>query len=108
MDVEGLTSLPYEMLADGGFHKEVIRTAFPEYADIPYVKKEPRRNRPAYWLPFFIHQLYSLTTSSKARRLINTHYVVPRIAHSLLKSKPGDFFNLYAVYLAQLAEITDA
>ncbi len=98
-----LASLPYEMLADGQFHKDTIKKGFPQYVDVPYAQKEPTRNVKSYWIPFHARLLVNLLLFPSRRALLNMNYILPRVVRSCVTGRPGHFFEFYLVYMSQLS-----
>ncbi len=100
-----LASLPVEMIRGNAFHDEVIRRAYPEYADIPFEKKP---NPPTYDPAHFratTRELTAFVLHHRPWRLIKPGFMASRLmqrAATLGFSAGGIWYIPLVVYLTLL------
>jgi asparagine synthetase B (glutamine-hydrolysing) len=79
-----LASLPVKLMLDHGLHDEAIRAAYPKYADIPYETPEVPGARSVRRTLATAGELAAFVLRHRPRRLVNTGFVLPRLAAALL------------------------
>ena len=104
-----LYSLPPEMVADGRFHDDTIRRAFPELRDFPYAEKRPGRNDRAKQLGFAMELARHVALRGPSR-LLRKSFIWPRLLRCLVDPvflPSVSSFGPHVFFLAELGALLE-
>ena len=102
-----LSSLPAAILMDHNFHTDTIRSAYPEYAHLPFAEAKPGTNYAATYRQYAREVAGELLFGGNSG-LIRRDFVLPRLARCLIDasySPAAEWLGTIAIYLMQLERV---
>jgi hypothetical protein len=102
-----LSSLPAAFLVDHNFHSDTIRSAYPEYAHLPFAETRPGTGYAATYRKYAREVAVELLIT-KHSGLIRRDFVLPRLTRCLIDSNyspAAEWLGTIAIYLMQLERV---
>lgn len=103
-----LATLPAELLLDNSFHSETIAFAYPEFADVPYERKDSAPNLDGAHFDLFSRDVFRYAMSSRNRVFTRRSFFATRFLRGLMDrnySRAAVEFGEQAINLLQLERL---
>ena len=103
-----LSSLPAQMFTDHKFHTETIASAYPEFSQIPYEKKDSVPGFDAAAFRRYSREIWRFSFSGRQRKLLNPAFLHIRFMRSQFDKnycREIAGFGAQAIFLMQLERL---